>query len=67
MIMIPAMLSCPVSWTLEYNGILMAMSEYRTRYAQSHRTETICVDKKLESIPGMERDFRVDSRLPRIW
>ena len=45
-IMIPARLSCPNTWTLEYSGYLM--SENRIYYRRS----TECVDKNPESIPG---------------
>ena len=45
-LMIPARLSCPNTWTLEYSGYLM--SDHYTH----HRTSTECVDKDAESIPG---------------
>ena len=45
-IMIPARLSCPSTWTLEYSGYLM--SEY---YAY-HRSSTECVDKNPEAVSG---------------
>ena len=49
-LMIPARLSCPSTWTLEYSGYLM--SESRSYYRRS----TACVDKDPESIPGSIRD-----------
>ena len=45
-IMIPARLSCPSTWTLEYSGYLMSAG-----YAH-HRSSTECVDKNPEAVPG---------------
>ena len=45
-VMIPARLSCPSSWTREYYGYLMAM------YRGHHRTMFECVDRNPQSIPG---------------
>ena len=45
-IMIPAMASCPSSWTREYFGYLM--SEYRGYQLSSF----VCVDESMESISG---------------
>ena len=44
--MLPAKLQCPSSWTLEYSGYLM--SNYRLH----HRTIFECVDRNPESVPG---------------
>ena len=45
-VMIPARLTCPSSWTREYYGYLMAerSSHYRTMFE--------CVDQNPESVPG---------------
>ena len=45
-LMIPAKLVCPSSWTLEYSGFLM--SNYHGHY----RTMFVCVDKIPDVIPG---------------
>ncbi len=45
---LPARLTCPSNWTLEYNGYLM--SEYRNH----HRSTFECVDMNAESIPGSQ-------------
>ena len=45
-VMIPARLTCPSSWTQEYQGYLMA--EYHNHY----RTMFECVDQSPQSIPG---------------
>ena len=45
-IMIPARLACPSTWTLEYSGYLMS-----ERYTH-HRSSTECVDKNPEAVPG---------------
>ena len=51
-VMIPARLSCPSSWTREYNGYLMA-----ERYIRGHhRTMFECVDQNPESVPGSIAD-----------
>ncbi len=44
--MIPARVTCPEFWTLEYKGYLMSATNnhYRTKYE--------CVDKEAESVPG---------------
>ncbi len=49
-LMLPARLTCPPNWTLEYNGYLMAdfYDFYRTTYE--------CMDKDPESIPGSNAD-----------
>ena len=46
MVMIPALLSCPSSWTREYYGYLMAewYRHYRRRFE--------CVDRYPQSVPG---------------
>ena len=48
--MIPARITCPTSWTLEYNGYLM------TSNAEHNRQSTACVDKDAEAIPGLDAD-----------
>ena len=51
-IMIPAQLTCPSSWTREYYGYLMA-----ERYIRNHhRTMFECVDLNPQSIPGSRAD-----------
>ncbi len=46
-LMLPARLTCPPNWTLEYNGYLM--SAHRSH---DHSTTFECLDKNPESIPG---------------
>ena len=46
--MIPARITCPTSWTLEYNGYLM------TDYIGHYRRSAVCVDKDAEAIPGLD-------------
>ena len=46
LLMLPARLTCPTNWTLEYNGYLMS-----ERYSH-HRSTFECIDEDLESIPG---------------
>ena len=46
-LMIPARISCPNTWTLEYSGYLMA--EYRDH---AGKTSAECVDKDPETVPG---------------
>ena len=46
-LMIPARMSCPDTWTLEYSGYLM--TEYR---GHGGRTSAECVDKDPETVPG---------------
>ena len=50
LLMIPARITCPTSWTLEYNGYLM--TERHTYYRRS----AVCVDKDAEAIPGLGAD-----------
>ena len=50
-LMLPARLTCPPNWTLEYNGYLM--SDHYT-HAQSSTHE--CLDHHPESIPGSSAD-----------
>ena len=45
--MIPARISCPVTWTLEYSGYLMAGK--KSHYG---RTSAKCVDKDPETVSG---------------
>ena len=47
LLMIPACISCPVTWTLEYSGYLM--TEYK---GHAGRTSAECVDKDPETVPG---------------
>ena len=49
LLMIPAKTQCPTNWTTEYVGYLMSG-------AQGHAlpTEYECVDKDLESVPGLD-------------
>ena len=46
-IMIPAKRTCPVGWTLEYQGYLAA-----EQYTHSERTVFVCLDETPESLPG---------------
>ena len=50
-VMIPARLSCPNKWTLEYTGYLMS-----TRVVHIARTMFECVDKSLEVVRGEAAD-----------
>ena len=45
---IPAMISCPVGWTGEYEGYLMS------QHSTQPRTEYICVDTAQEAVSGVE-------------
>ena len=45
-VMIPAQLTCPSSWTREYHGYLMA------DYHGNHRTMFECVDQSPQSVSG---------------
>ena len=45
-LMIPARMTCPSSWTLEYSGYLM------TEYYNYHRKASACVDKNAETVRG---------------
>ena len=49
-VMIPARLSCPSSWTREYYGYLM------TEYRGHQRTTFECVDQSPQSVPGSAAD-----------
>ena len=51
-LMLPANMKCPSSWTLEYTGYLM--STYHT--GNHHRTMYECVDKNPNTIPGSAAD-----------
>ncbi len=46
-LMLPARLTCPSNWTLEYNGYLMS-----ERSVHKHSSTFECMDKDPESIPG---------------
>ena len=48
LLMIPARVSCPASWTLEYNGYLM------TDHLGHYRRSAECMDKDAEAIPGLD-------------
>ena len=52
MIKIPARISCPDTWTLEYVGYLMTEAGHH-----SGRRATECVDKDSECIPGSAGDI----------
>ena len=45
-VMIPAKISCPSSWTREYYGYLMAEAVY------FHHSTFECVDQSAQSVPG---------------
>ena len=47
-IMIPAMASCPSSWTREYFGYLMSV------HRSYKRSSFVCVDESMESIPDTQ-------------
>ena len=47
-LMIPAKLTCPTNWTLEYTGYLMSA------HYSHHRSTYECVDKDPESVPGLD-------------
>ena len=49
--MIPARISCPDTWTLEYSGYLMTENK-----ASEGRTSAECVDKDPETVPGEVAD-----------
>ena len=46
--MIPARVSCPASWTLEYSGYLM------TANLNHRRVSAECMDKDAEAVPGQD-------------
>ena len=45
-VMIPAQISCPNGWTLEYSGYLMSNSE------DNHSSGTVCVDGDGDNLEG---------------
>ena len=49
-VMIPARLTCPSSWTREYYGYLMA------EYYGHHRSTFECVDHSPQTVPGSSAD-----------
>ena len=49
--MIPAKITCPETWTTEYQGYLL--TEY---FTHKHNSVYECVDKDAESIPGSSAD-----------
>ena len=48
LLLIPAKLSCPTNWTMEYNGYLMA-----AHYSHNGRTLFECIDDQPESVPRL--------------
>ena len=48
LLMIPAKLTCPTHWTIEYTGYLMAA------YHGHRRTLFKCIDHQPESVPGLD-------------
>ena len=50
MVMIPAWIHCPPSWTKEYVGYVM--TEHKNHYRLQH----VCVDENAEPVPGEGRD-----------
>ena len=44
--MIPARMSCPSTWNLEYSGFLM------TGYGHAGRRSAVCMDKEPERVAG---------------
>ena len=50
-LMIPARITCPSSWTEEYEGYLMA-----ERHSHPRQAVYECVDKNAESVPGSYAD-----------
>jgi hypothetical protein len=50
MLMIPAWIHCPASWTKEYVGYVM------TEYKNYHRLQHVCVDQNTEVVPGEARN-----------
>ena len=48
--MMPAAVSCPNGWSVEYSGYMMSISQ---RY---HTSNGMCVDGNAEILPGSERD-----------
>ena len=50
MVMIPAWIHCPASWTMEYVGYIMSS------WHVNNRLKLECVDKDFEYVPGEGRD-----------
>ena len=50
-VMIPAQITCPSNWTMEYYGFLMAGN------SRHHRTMFECVDRYPQSVPGSTADL----------
>ena len=48
LLVIPAKLSCPTNWTIEYNGYLMESDDIHTLFE--------CIDGQSESVPGLNGD-----------
>lgn len=61
-IMIPARVTCPPSWTMEYHGYIMSGD---TTTNQHHRLTYECVDVDAEAVPG--RGFNGDGVLNLIY
>ena len=51
-LMIPAKITCPITWTTEYQGYLMT-----ERYSHARNSVYECVDKDAEGIPGSEKSI----------
>ena len=52
MMMIPAKKSCPIGWTQEYHGYLMAERSHTAH----HSAEFVCVDRHPEIVAGSAGD-----------
>ena len=50
-IMIPSHYECPLGWTKEYYGYVMAGA-----YSHPAATQAVCMDRNLEQIPGSGAD-----------
>ena len=59
-LMIPASNTCPVGWTREYNGYLMAEYSWPagTRSSRHHSTNYICVDSAPEVTTGPSNQYQ---------
>jgi len=59
-LMIPASNTCPVGWTREYNGYLMAQYSYPRggQYFNFHSTNYICIDELPEFSVGPIRQYQ---------
>ena len=50
--MVPAKYTCPLGWSREYYGYLMAEANYGSR----HRTQYTCVDTEFKAVNGTSAD-----------